>query len=173
MNQAKMTIQDDSHRDDSRGDSSYRFWTLGYSGVCTITDSHVETSIRNWHRQWSHSIPLHLVSRHASRLTVTPDSWWWLTIAASTVVGVGIWSMITPDQTGIPRFVAVLLLIASTALILFLLRFRRVVWYTFSTAIPGVTISFCRNAAPNPQFDQFAAELTLKATFQYPEELKK
>lgn len=168
-----ISIMSELNQDRSLNSSdqiSYRYRTLGYSGECRITETHVESKIRNWHRRWEQSVPLILVSAHVTRLTHIPDSYWWTSIVCGAGLGIGIWGVISPEQTGLSRVVAMPVILVCALLLVYLLKFRRVVWCIFTTAIPNTTIAFCRNATPDSAFEAFTEKLQSVAAFKYPPE---
>ncbi len=143
----------------------YRFSSLTLSGQFKLSDDSVSERFSATGNTWCQELPLSLVAPQYVRVSETLSSFWWIAAISFAGAVFGFWSLVAAES---PLEFAAGLTAVGTSLILFayVIRYRRLHWCVFPTALPGITIAVACGTADTERFDQFVTTVQSRARYK-------
>ena len=137
---------------------TYSYRTLESSGTISLTATHVECDVRQGFSRWEYQIPYRQLSPFPVRNKKTTQGFW----ACLLVGGLGFTASairLLKLDLSMPLSIAVPILIASLALLLYSLRIRNEHWISVHSVIPNVSLFYCESGPDSKSFELFTDRL--------------
>ena len=133
---------------------TYSYRSPERSGKIALTANHVECDVRQGFSRWKYQIPYSQLSPFPVRNQKTTHGFW----VCLLVGGLGVIASATRllrFDLSMPLSVAIPILVASLALLLFSTRIRTEQWISFHSVISNVSVFYCESGPHSNSFEQF------------------